>query len=299
MKKHYTLLLILVSILSLKVFSQNTVISYQGIPSTVPTACFFNNPSPSIAIGGFPHVGVVGGVEYTGNEFELLADVSGQGTGFGIYYGFQTGYKYKVVATAKSTSPTVKLQCTTNSSRTNIPSSCSPGFPNYILSGQDKNGSVTSMNNTFTDYTLLDNYQPSQSGINYLLFSNYNTATNPPSNTSTSINKIQILTNGCRIPTSSNYGFIPYGAGNMKVQFTPPTGSIVPITSYTVRVLRFLPVAQSNFRLITGMYEFNNVSNGQMINIPNGGTATYAMFYLVSKCNSVETSTDGYLTVVI
>ncbi len=301
MKKNITIIFsFAILIFNQTAFSQTTTINYQTA-STFIHGCFFNEPTPSIPISGIPHVGVVGGVRYTGNEFELDADVSGNGTGFGIYYQFDQGYRYKVIVNAKSTSTSVKLQWATNSSRTNVPTTCVPGFPNYITSGQDIYGSVTNMTNSYADYTALNEYKPTTTGINYLLFSNYNTATNAPALTKSSIKSVQIITNGCKMPTW--YRFTPYGAQKTKVEFTAPLGSFLPITSYSVYALRILTTSTGMPyvpTIITGQYIFNNVTNGQLLSTPFAGAPTgWYIFYFVSNCGTVQSLTDPYRQIVL
>jgi Secretion system C-terminal sorting domain/Fibronectin type III domain len=207
--------LVIMTLSSLYCNSQITVFSYSSIPNqTFPNNCFFNgSPGPTnpTLIGGYNHYGVSGGVKYDGSVFSLKTNYLGNGTAFGIYFPFSQGYNYKVEIEARqiiaSGGVNNLLRSATNNSRTHVPTNCNPEFVGYLTNGPDFLSTTSTLTNTLSNYTVINNYTPTTSGINYLLFGAL-----PGGNTTTStpdgfveIKKVTITaTSNCLIAAPTN-----------------------------------------------------------------------------------------------
>lgn len=265
-KKFYFLWLIAIIITTQSLSQTTTVISYQNIAGGYLTGpCFFNippGPTAPISIGGFDHYGIVGGVYYSGNEFQLNTSPNGNGTAFGIYYPFSKFYKYRIVVTAKATSPypSPTLQVVTNSVRTSIPSSCSPAFATIITQGADlsTNNYITSYN--YADYLIADNYTPTTDDITYLLLGNFPTSYVNINGVlyggTTNIQTITITaTLICPIDGPTNLSAIP-ASGGYYIHFT----QVSNITGYSFDWFDLTTNAQGGTTQI-GYSSGNDVSN--------------------------------------
>ena len=265
------------------VFSQETNISYVSIPSQLPRICFFNtSPGPTnpTSIGGYNHYSVVGGVQYTGSSFLLPTDNIGGGTGYGIYYPFNQAYDYDISIKAQAPLSTLKLLWATSKYRSAVASSCSPGFPNIINSNPNKTGNITSLSSSFTSYSLVENYTPTVSDVNYLLFSGYNT--------SSVVSYIGIesvkITQKCKPPVITSVSAL--GSQQVSIALSHPNGA-TGVDKYTIFMARYeivfvgpLPVLN-----ILDTYPFPNQSTSGTITLTLPQVGNYFV-YAYGQCTS-------------
>lgn len=277
-------LLILSSIIN---FSQTTVISYQSISGYSAGTCFFN--SGTATINGYVHHGITGGVDYTGSELRLNTDNIGGGAGFGINYQFSQNYRYTIIVKARASSTSINFLWSTNLYPKGPPSSCSPGFPQIITSTADAQSSVTNIVQTpYQDYMLIENYTPSQSGVNYLLFTAYNTAA---AIGTLLIQSVSIIANPCFPPTLT--GVQPLGSRQFNLSYTPFNSPITSPSNY--HVIIYTRMYYNGALLPLLQYPLYNVGTSNPINItvpPNIplGFPYHTTFYLVSNCSSGDLS---------
>jgi hypothetical protein len=191
-------------------------------------------PNSPYNIAGFSHYAVVGGVDYTGSSLLLPANTSGSGSGYGIWYNLTTNYKYTITVKAKASSGSMRFLWALSPTRSAIPSSCQPGFPNIITQTAVKTDQITNMPNTYADYTLVSDYTPANNDIKYILFSDYYSGggIGNVEIQSVSITAIPI----CYAPTLNDA--VVLGNGQVQVSYTPPafTGAV---TQYNVHMNRY------------------------------------------------------------
>lgn len=270
-----------------------TTFSYQNISSYLPGTCFFNNPpgpNGPFLIGGKNHYGIVGGVDYSGNEFVLNANNSGQGSGFGIYYGFKQNYSYDVAVTVSASSTSMVLLWAINQYRTAVPASCSPGFAPIITQSASLTSSQTNIGSTYSTFTIIGNFSPSAANINYLLLSAYNNAS--------SIGNVKIksvtITEYPPCYPATVTGVQKISANDIKVTFTPGSGPAqLTITNNEAYILHYYyhpPFGQIQFR---DENDFGNVGTASPITLHypyplvTGQNDTY-IIRMTGVCNNVS-----------
>jgi hypothetical protein len=293
-KRHFILVLFTFNFITIKSFAQTTIFSYSGLPNQAPISCFFNNfpgPTNPVTIGGYSHYGIVGGVDYSGNEFVLNANNNGGGSGFGIYFGFNQNYKYTISANLRASSGTMKWLWATNQYRQGIPASCAPGFPNSIISSADATSSITSIPQSYSNYTLISNYTPSAPNINYLLMTAYNTV---GSIGNTQVQSITInSTPLCKAPTITNA--VAIGGNQIQVFFAPPAFN-TPINNYKIRAARYSLLGFPPVPVISNIYNFNNVGVTSPVTITVPLSGNY-FINVISVCGIENSPSSSSYTV--
>ncbi len=265
MKKIFILSVFLVTvIISLKSLAQTTTINYQNIPvwGSTPVNCLFNDPSGQnspFAIGGYNHYATAGGVYYTGSELRLQTLSNGSGTGFGIYYPFSQGYRYKIIIEANQEvqNGQIRIRSGVNSSLLGAAQKCTP---EYVFTGGGEN-LIENLTTTYDSYTVLDNYTPSSSGINYFLVAALPNG-GPPGDRYAQIKSITIIaTNNC--------------------QLLQPTGMNIPYLSNTVAIVNWNAV----FKAVSYTVDYKQTSSSNWINVPNSSSDPAYRTYTIYNLN--------------
>lgn len=242
----------------LKVHAQTTTLSYVNIPNIPVGNCLFNSPpgpNAPLTIGGLSHYGIVGGVDYTGSSFSLPANTLGSGSGFGIYYNLNTNYKYTITVRARASSDQMILLWALNQSRSAIPTSCTPGFPNIITQGAAQTNQITGMGTGYVDYAIVTDYTPANNNINYILFSDYYSGggVGAVEIESVIIKAVPI----CKAATLNDA--VPLGSNQVQVTYSPPAFTAA-ITQYDVRMIRF-EIIYTPFPVIRPTSDFRHFPN--------------------------------------
>lgn len=278
--------------------AQTTVLNYQSIPSYSAATCFFNSPPGPVnpkAIGGLNHYGIVGGVDYTGNEFSLGTDATGGGTGFGIFHSFNQNYKYTIKVEAKATAASLTFLWALNSARQAVPSSCSPGFASIIISGASATSSFASIAGSYTEYTLISNFVPATANVTYLLMSAYNTVA---SIGAVQVRKVTIIATPLCKPVAITSA-TPLGGLQVQIAFNTPAFTL-PITQYDVYMVRYTIIPGFPPIIVPiSPHTFPNVGSTSPVTVtlPTAGNYTVT---IRSVCSGTgETVNSNTLNVVV